>query len=49
MKTKLKEEAVRLRKKGLTYSEILQRLPVAKSTIDDKTFHPLVKKYIKNY
>ncbi len=33
MKTELKEEVIRLRKKGLTYNQILQKVPVAKSTI----------------
>jgi len=30
---KLKEKAIKLRKKGLSYSEILKRIPVAKSTL----------------
>src|SRR3989338_516629 len=29
----LKEKAIRLRKKGLSYKEILQKIPVCKSTI----------------
>lgn len=33
MKSKLKEEAIQLRKDGLSYSEILRHVPVAKSTI----------------
>lgn len=32
-KTKEKEEATKLRKKGLSYSEILKEIPVAKSTL----------------
>lgn len=30
---RLKQEAISLRKKGLTYSEILEKIPVAKSTL----------------
>jgi hypothetical protein len=33
MKGRLKEEAISLRREGLSYSEILQRIPVAKSTL----------------
>lgn len=33
MKILLKEKAITLRKKGLTYSEILKQIPVAKSTL----------------
>lgn len=33
MKTNLKEKAINLRKQGLTYSEILRQVPVAKSTL----------------
>lgn len=33
MKSKLKNKALALRKKGLTYSEILKQVPVAKSTL----------------
>jgi hypothetical protein len=33
MKLNLKEKAIKLRKKGLTYSEILKQVPVAKSTL----------------
>ena len=33
MKTKEKDEAVELRKSGLTYREILGRLPVSKSSL----------------
>lgn len=33
MKQKLKEKAISLRKKGLSYSEILKEIPVAKSTL----------------
>lgn len=33
MKTKLKEEVIKLRKKGFSYNQILQKVPVAKSTI----------------
>ena len=32
---KLKLEAIELRKAGLTYSEILSKIPVAKSTLSD--------------
>jgi len=32
-KTSFKNEAIRLRKKGLSYSEILEKVPVAKSTL----------------
>ncbi len=32
-KTELKQEAIKLRKKGKTYSEILEEVPVAKSTL----------------
>lgn len=35
MKEKLKEKAIKLRREGLTYSEILIRIPVAKSTLSD--------------
>jgi hypothetical protein len=35
MKPKLKETAIDLRKKGYSYSEIMQKIPVAKSTISD--------------
>lgn len=33
MKSKLKVRAIKLRKRGLSYSEILQEVPVAKSTL----------------
>ena len=33
MKTLLKERAIKLRREGLSYSEILQKIPVAKSTL----------------
>ncbi|MEK7128998.1 MAG: hypothetical protein AAB858_01485 [Patescibacteria group bacterium] len=33
MKLKLKEKAVKFRKQGLSYSEILKQIPVAKSTL----------------
>lgn len=35
MKNDLKTEAISLRKRGLTYSEILAKVPVAKSTLSD--------------
>ena len=35
MKSILKAKAIELRKEGLTYNEILARLPVAKSTLSD--------------
>jgi hypothetical protein len=33
MKSKLKKQAIKMRKKGMTYSEILKKVPVAKSTL----------------
>lgn len=33
LKTKEKSEAIKLRKRGLSYSEILKKIPVAKSTL----------------
>lgn len=33
MKEQLREKAINLRRKGLSYSEILQKIPVAKSTL----------------
>jgi hypothetical protein len=33
MKVRLKDRAINLRREGLTYSDILQRIPVAKSTL----------------
>ncbi|MGB9707257.1 MAG: hypothetical protein ACPL1D_00685 [Microgenomates group bacterium] len=33
MKNNLKEKAIKFRKKGLSYSEILKKIPVAKSTL----------------
>jgi len=35
MKSKLKDKAIDLRKQGLSYSEILKKIPVAKSTLSD--------------
>src|SRR3990172_10456311 len=35
MEIKLKKKAIILRKKGLSYSEILKKVPVAKSTLSD--------------
>ena len=47
MKTKLKEEAIRLRKKGLTYSEIRKIIPCAKSTLSDWLHSVGLAKYQK--
>ena len=35
MKNDLKNLAIGLRKRGLTYSEIMAKVPVAKSTLSD--------------
>lgn len=35
MKKKLKEKAIKLRKEGLSYSEIMKIIPIAKSTLSD--------------
>lgn len=47
MNTKLKEEAIGLRKKGLTYSEIRQIIPCAKSTLSDWLHSVGLAKYQK--
>ena len=52
MKEKHKERAIQLRKKGETYSEILKKVPVAKSTLslwlrDIELFEPQKKRIIR--
>jgi hypothetical protein len=43
----LKETAIALRRKGLTYSEILKEIPVAKSTLSDWLHSVGLSKYQK--